>query len=1161
MIAPPPLPDAGARARIREDLDATLVVEAAAGTGKTTALVSRIVALVRSGRATLHGIVAVTYTDKAAGEMKLRVRTEIERARSDLGALAEGAADERARLDRALAELELAQIGTIHSFCGDLLRERPVEAAVDPAFEIVAGDAQSGLYEQAFDRWFQRALAQPPEAVRRILRRTDWEGPRALLRDAGWRLIELRSFPAPWRRDPLDRAAVIDAAVARLDDLRPLVAHVVEPDDWLAQGIATLVRWKDELDRREQLRGRDHDGLEAELRDLANEYRTRAWTYRGRPRAEPFGVYLSRADAIALRDGVKADLDQAVALCDADLAARLREELRGLVDEYEAAKFAAGKLDFVDLLLRARDLIRDAHDVRRDLHRRFSHVLVDEFQDTDPLQAEILLLLAAADPDETDWTRARPTPAKLFVVGDPKQSIYRFRHADIALYQSIKDRLCAGGAEVLHLSANFRSVPALQQAVNGAFAPEMRGGPARVQAEYAPLAPVRAALPGQPALIALPIPAPYKNDWGDLAAKGDIERSSADAIAAFVDWLVGQSGWKVLDGQGGLVPVEARHVCLLFRRLQSFGADTTRPVVRALEARRIPHVLVGGRGYGDREEVEAIRNALTAIEWPEDEFSIYATLRGPLFSLSDGQLLVWRDAHKTFHPFSPAVSEATEIGSALSLLARLHRGRNRAPIADTILQLLEATRAHAGIAIWPNGEQALANVLRMVDLARRFEAGGASSFRGFVERLRDQAERNEAADAPVLEDGSEGVRIMTVHKAKGLEFPIVVLADPTVAHVGKPTRHIDPERGLCVVPLADCVAVELRERGSEITLRDTAESIRLTYVAATRARDLLVVPVIGDQRLPGWVDVLHPALYPPPATQRAAQPAPGCPTFATGALADTLMVRPARGGRSVEDAVAPGLHTPERGAHTVVWWDPAVLALGKEDQAGLRQQEILKNDEAGGNSDASIRAHDLWQARRKEIAARGGRPTLTARTVTEQTRDVPAPLAPATPVTPVMIERVPTGRSARPHGRRFGTLVHAVLAEIAFAAPAAAIERAATVQGRYLGCSGAEIEAAAVTVAEALRHPLLRRAAAAETAGQCRRELPLALRLDDGTVLDGVVDLAFALATDDAWTVVDFKTDLGGENNRAAYEEQVRLYARAITEATARPARAVLLYV
>jgi ATP-dependent exoDNAse (exonuclease V) beta subunit len=260
----------------------------------------------------------------------------------------------------------------------------------------------------------------------------------------------------------------------------------------------------------------------------------------------------------------------------------------------------------------------------------------------------------------------------------------------------------------------------------------------------------------------------------------------------------------------------------------------------------------------------------------------------------------------------------------------------------------------------------------------------------------------------------------------------------------------------------------------------------------------------------------------------------------------------------VDDAVAPGQHQPERGDHSVVWWDPATLALGKEDQVGLRQQEILKNDESGGNSEASIRAHELWQRRRTEVVDKGSRATLVALTVTDHTRasSVAVPTA-----LPVAIERVEAQSSVRPHGRRFGTLVHAVLAEIAFDAVPEAIQRSAALQGRYLGCSSAEIEAAAVSVADALRHPILRRAAAAHGPGLCRREIPLALRLDDGTVLDGVVDLAFTEEAQGAWTVVDFKTDGASESNRGSYEEQVRLYARAIAEATGRPARAVLLYV
>jgi ATP-dependent helicase/nuclease subunit A len=227
----------------------------------------------------------------------------------------------------------------------------------------------------------------------------------------------------------------------------------------------------------------------------------------------------------------------------------------------------------------------------------------------------------------------------------------------------------------------------------------------------------------------------------------------------------------------------------VFRR--NFGGDVTRAYVRALEARRIPHVLVGGRSFHECEEIIALHNALTAIEWPDDELSVFATLRGPFFALSDEALLLFRQyveedgsaRVRRLNPMRPidraAIPAAmSELADALELLRDLHIGRNRRPIAQTITMLLDAVRAHAGIALWPTGDQALANAQRLIDMARQFERG-ASSFRAFVNKLEMDAERGEADEAPIVEEGTEGVRLITVHKAKGLQFPVVVLADPT----------------------------------------------------------------------------------------------------------------------------------------------------------------------------------------------------------------------------------------------------------------------------------------------------------------------------------------------------------------------------------------------
>ncbi len=1155
------LPDADARRCIREALGATLFVEAAAGTGKTTELVARLVALLRSGLATLDRVVAMTFTEKAAGEMKLRVRAEIERARVD----AATPAVERARFEYALRQLELARIGTIHGFCSDLLHERPVEAGVDPLFEVADEEAQAALLGRVFDAWFERTLEAPPEGVRRLLRRRGRQrganGPRDELRNAVKSLLDHRDFTCRWRRDAFDRDAAIDGVVAQLAAVGALAARAANPSDWLPRNLAEIERFVAELRHREQVRGRDYDGLEAELRALAKS-RNVHWKWKGSAR-RPFARDLPTADVIAQRDAAKQALGALVERADADLAPLLQAELAPVVEAYQAAKQRAGMLDFLDLLVRVRDLLRSDVAVRADLQARFTHFFVDEFQDTDPLQAEILLLLAADDSAQDDWRRVVPRPGKLFLVGDPKQSIYRFRRADVAIYEQVKRQLAASGAQVVQLNASFRSVPQIQAAVNAAFAPRMPGAADGSQAAYVPLEAVRADVTDQPSVVALPVPRPYGN-YGKIFQNA-IEQSLPDAVGAFVEWLVHESGWTVSERErpDERVAIAPRHICLLFRRFKRYRDDVTRPYVRGLEVRRIPHVLVGGRSFHEREEVLAIRNALCAIEWPDDELRVFATLRGPLFALADDALLAFRQRAGRFHPLrriDVAALGAVErdVADALAVLAELHARRNQRPFAETLAQLLAAVRAHAGIAIWPTGEQALANCLRCVDLARRFERHGAASFRAFVESLEAQAESGEAAEAPAVEEGTEGVRIMNVHRAKGLEFPVVILCDPTCRATREPpTRHIDPVRVLWAEAIAGCAPRELIEAHALEARRDREEAVRLTYVAATRARDLLVVPVIGDPRdetaEEGWLDVLMPALHPEWDARRNPDLAPGCPAFGD----DSVVARPEAARVAAAASVAPGLHRPAYGSHRVVWWDPQLLAQDREPTAGLRQQKILDADVEGVVAAEGVRAWQAWRSAHELAIARGTEESLRARTVTAIAADsAPSPAEASS--RDVVVHEVDVARRDRPGGRRFGALVHAILAVVDLeAAEPAALRALARQQGRIVGATDEEIIASNDAVAAALAHPLLRRAAAAAAHGDLRRETPVWLRLGDGSLAEGVVDLAFR--EDGAWAVVDFKTDREWETSRGVHEEQVLLYARAVAAATGEPAFAVLL--
>jgi len=1141
--------DRSARDRIRSDLAATLVVEAAAGTGKTTELIRRMLAVLRSGVTQLEKMVALTFTESAAGELKLRLRREIELARAD------PATPELARglLTDSLPSLEEARIGTIHGFCADLLRERPVEALVDPGFEVASEDVARSLRDLAFDRWFERQLASPGEGVRRILRRGGRNGPRLLLRRAAEELIERRDFPAPWQRDEaFDR---VDSINSLLDEMAAVAEGATGGDlnDPFTKSLLEIGRFVNEVKRREVVRGRDYDGLEAELVQFS---RRKEWGWAG------FRKWPANYPKEKLREQRATAHEHLLEFrgrAGAEIAPLLREELWPVVESYERLKARAGRLDFLDLLIRVRDLLRTNQRVRMELQERFSHLFIDEFQDVDPVQMEILLLMASGDPAITDWRRVPVVPGKLFLVADPKQSIYRFRRADVALYRDVQKRLIAGGGSLVNLTVSFRAVPELQEVVNATFAPIMRGQSIS-QAEYVALAPNRTSHEGQPAVIALPVPRPY--GVYRKIVKWKIEESLPDAVAAFVHWLVTTSGWTVTerDKPDERVPLRPRHVCLLFRRFRSFFKDVTRDYIRALEARRIPHLLVGGASFHTREEVEAIRNALSAIERPWDELSIFATLRGPLFALSDAQLLAFRSRYPKLHPFSPVSEELPEelqeVADSLEVLRNFHRGRNRRPIADTIAMLLEATRAHAGLAIWPTGEQALANVTRLMDLARRAERNGVASFQAFVDRLVDEEARGEASDAPILEEGTEGVRIMTVHKAKGLEFPVVLLADLTANETPEePSRWVDAARGLCAVRLAGCTPPELRDHAAEEMELEREEAARLLYVAATRARDLLVVPVVGDGRQGGWLSALNAALYPPDTAPNspANQHPPGCPQLGM----DTVL-RPPNVSRPAI-SVVPGLHKPEAGAHHVVWWDPSLLDLDVRESAGLRQQQLLEADESGLRSQEGIRAHAEWQTERARVRDQGGKPSVTVVTATERAALMPA--SEVTALAKIALESIPS-EQARPAGKRFGNLVHAVLAAVDLDSSLGEVQSSVSLYARALGATEQEADSAVAVVVRTLEQPLLRRAAAAARAGRCRREAPITTRAEDGTLIEGILDIAFLeVKPEPIWTVVDFKTDTEMAGKLEQYRRQVGLYTRGVAEATGLPARGVLLQI
>jgi ATP-dependent helicase/nuclease subunit A len=1192
-VALPRLADSEQRQLIRTALDCSMIVEAAAGTGKTSELLHRMVAVLMRGGAGVHEIVAVTFTEKAAGELKLRLRSELERARR-----AAPSPDERHKLQEALRHLEDAHINTIHGFCADLLRERPVEAEVDPQFQTLTETESERLYAEAFDAWLQENLENPPEGIRRSLRRAAVEGPIERLKGAGWEMLQWRDFPATWSRPVFDREGEIDALVDRLQEFARLTADPAREDDFFFRDTEKARRLSEAIGRLEKARARsnagnpgnphvrDYDGLEAEFAQLLKQ---------NKPFQKPRSGYGREYKKAVTREKVR-EVHQALLVAlqefaekaDADLAALLHSELQDSLKRYEQLKARVGRLDYLDLLLCTGRLLRSWYQIREHFQRRFKHIFIDEFQDTDPLQVEILMLLACGDPSVTEWRKAIPAPGKLFIVGDPKQAIYRFRRADVGVYIEVKDLLKNAGSMCLNLTTSFRAVPSLQRAINRAFGPLMTGDVSALQAAYVPLSPFRPEEPGQPSLVALPVPEPYGKNA--MLAGSAIDQSLPDAIGAFVHWMLRDSGWMITERERPRerVPIAARHICLLFRRLSSFMAgDMAREYIEALEARSIPHLLVGGKSFHEREEVETVRVALSAIEWPDDELSVFSALRGSFFAVTDDLLLEYRETYRHLRPYAvpeDVPQHLSPVVESLRLLHQLNRRRNYRPVAETIAELMECTRAYAGFALRPSGEQALANVLHLAELAREYDASGCISFRGFVERLREDAEQGKSAEAPLLEEGGDGVRLLTLHKAKGLEFPVVILADVT-CKLSRDTasRYLDAKRGLCAIPLAGWRPIDLSDHNVEEAKYDQAEGVRVAYVAATRARDLLVVPAIGDDPIEQrwesvkwwWVNPLNAAVYPAPERRRSSLPAPRCPEFGE----DSVRKRP--GGKEWNaGTIRPGLHNFDRaelaaqgtppagrgsepsgtvddssryGAYKVVWWDPFKLTLDVPRKYGIRQHEMLQRAE-DASAGQELQRYQEWRGRRDAAIARASVPSLVVQVATERARQ-PQPNGEAYAVEVVEIAR----ELRRPASLRYGALVHAVLASVALDARREELDSVASLQGRILGATPEEVSSAASVAEATLENPIMVRARQASKIGLCRREAPVTLKASDGTLVDGVVDAAFL--EDGQWTVVDFKTDRELQHRLEHYLRQVGLYAQAIALATGQKVSAVLMRV
>jgi ATP-dependent helicase/nuclease subunit A len=1075
-------PDQKARDQIRYDLDRNILVEAGAGSGKTTAMVGRMIELIRSGTAEMEQIAAVTFTRKAAAELRERFQEKLEEEFRTLVEAEDGAeAAVRERVSRALRDLDRCYVGTIHSFCARLLRERPLEAGVPPNFEEVSGLEEDRLRAEAWSGFLDRLAARPSSRLARRLLAVGLAS--SQLRGLFRQLSDNPDVHFPAHPVPFPAREAIQSVRERLGTL--------------------LDRSLEMLPAQEPAAG--WDKLQAKVRSLKFSRHFGQWE----DDVEFLNVLVKafgRNEAVQNRWGVDSATKAAArALCEdwkhfeeEGLAAhRLRTDwlacrypvairfARAAAGIYAAERLRSGRLTFQDLLLLTARLLRERPDVRHELGRRYRYLLIDEFQDTDPLQAEVVFLLASEPESGDRWSEVEPRPGALFVVGDPKQSIYRFRRADIALYGQVKSRFRQVGT-VVELIANFRSTQPVERFVNLAFRGPLPAEENRHQAAFAPLRVRPGPRPQQGIYWYRFEPAPGRGQVGGKRIQGPESELLASWIAERIDRKERRAG----------------DFLVLTRRKKVLAT-----YARALEQRNVP-VQVTGAGIGVEEELSDLVLILEALCDPGNEVLTLAVLEGLFYGLSHEELF---EHARLGGRFSFLRSDQPDGSPAAPALAQLHQfwRMSRSAPADVVVPSIVGTLGVLPFAAAGElGESRAGALLYAMDALRVAGLDGATSLVEAVEILRTALDEDEA-EAPLFPGEGDVVRLMNLHKAKGLEAPVVILADPSRPSRFPVDRHITRDaEGRAVGYLlvqedtgfaSQCVARPPqweRHEDEEIPFGE-AEEVRLLYVAATRARDELVIGRCSNTEDDSFWAPLHPALDDPSiARELSIEVLPPVDRERMTVSAEELV-------QATEDLVQTraSLAAPS-------YLTGSVTGLAKGEEGFV----------AAGSAGAGARGVSWGTAvhRVLELAGRG----LRAAELRSACREIL-----------IEVERIDE--------RGEPTEVETLLALVASVRASELWRRAEAATRRHVevpflvGFSGDDAEA-------------LRRIVPPDP------EAPDAERL-----VEGVIDLAF-LEEGRGWVIADYKTDVFGsdearEARTAAYRRQVDLYALCWERLTGEP--------
>ena len=849
------LKDDGARRDAISLHDRSILVEAGAGSGKTAVMAGRIAAMLAEGVAP-RSIAAVTFTELAASELLSRVREFV--ADLSAGAIATDlrvafpnglTQAHRSNLAAASAAIDEITCSTIHGFCQRLIKPYPAEANIDPGAGVMDRNQADLTFLEIVDGWLRERLSGGQEGILAEM----------VLHSPGETVALIHKIAENLRRRPTLSAPTVSPIEGHLTAFRQAAADfegfmdglaTAEPEtvtivERLAEMATALANGPDPATPARLvhlLTLRPHPDLCTKAGAFASYRKKGKWA------AAAKQAGLSKADGDRLNDGAETHY---TACCDAWVAlvqsaaghalAALIDEARPILQRYRDHKRASAQLDFDDLIFAARDLLRDHDAVRRALGQRFAHVLVDEFQDTDPLQTEIFWRLCGEPADgDDDWTRFTIRPGALFLVGDPKQAIYRFRGADVGAYVQARDAFRAQDpGSLLSISTNFRSCASILTFVNERFEAVLSSDG---QPGFTALDPFHDDRDGL-CVAALDIAVADENGKASAEQQRDAE---ADVIAELCARLI--ESHPIIDRRSGMErPCQPGDIALL----APTGAELWR-YEEALERRGIPVATQAGKGLFRRQEIQDLIALTRVLADRRDTLALGALLRGPLVGLTEEELLdiIWALPRSEEEPdriprldlsIDPAVIAHPLAREIIERLQSLSRRSNSTTPHALLSQAVDVMRVRPLLLERHRGqaERALANVDLYLSLSTGYAVRG---LRAFAEAMA-AAWSDEARAVEGRPDAQEeAVALFTMHAAKGLEWPIVIPVNTMTSVMAPDSAVIDRQRETFYCPVLG-VAPEGYETARQAEKEELdRERIRLWYVAATRARELLVLP-------------------------------------------------------------------------------------------------------------------------------------------------------------------------------------------------------------------------------------------------------------------------------------------------------------------------------